>query len=370
MPLVPNPKKAGIVWFIIIASLVLTAVIGIYIPMDRKVIGVCHLTPSVQWTLSERRVGSYESKASDLCDGRILSYKLYQFDRPTCLDIELGKLKFDELGGIPVQAGQTVVRMRSSELELELAERGTALAEAQSRLSTLRGGAKPEEIERAELALARGTAELDAFQVQFERQKQLFIDGVISSTVWEETRTHQLLLSVDRELAGAELEVLASDAKPEVIAAWEATISSLQTELNMVEEMFSAQDIHTPISGTLHINPAKDFLLSVIDTDTMVVKILVPQHQSYLVQVGQELGISIPGVKANDLTGRVIRLDVAAVNTRAGTFITAYGLVENARGLLTEGMQGRSRISCGETTVTRRIVGILLDTIQREFWIQ
>ncbi len=55
---------------------------------------------------------------------------------------------------------------------------------------------------------------------------------------------------------------------------------------------------------------------------------------------------------------------------RTGTFITAYGMIDNSLGLLTEGMQGRSRILCGQTTVTKRILGILLETIQREFWLE
>jgi len=366
MPLVPKPRKVRAVWLAIGALILLLLLLSAFISIERKVVGVCQLRPARQWTLTERRVGSFESKTIDLGSGEILQYRLYQFDRPAYLDVDLSRLSD---GGrlISVESGQTVLNMKSSALELELAERNTSLQEARALLMTLRSGAKPEELERAGLSLARAEAELDAFRPQFERQRELVAEGIISDSIWEEANTHFRLLQADCDLAEAELEVLSSDAAPERITATENTILALEHELQTVSEMLSAQEIQTPISGQLKVEPDSGLLLSVSNMDSMIVRMLVPQRQAYLVKAKQEFHMAIPGVRDGSLRGEVLRVDWSTLNTRSGSYIAVYGLIENGNGALGEGMQGRSRIHCGRTTLLRRFRENFFTAIRSEF---
>ncbi|MCP4546235.1 MAG: hypothetical protein GY835_07195 [bacterium] len=367
MPLVPTPRKTQMIWLVLIACLAVLILLSAVISIDDNVSGVCELSPATMWTLSERRVGSYESKTVNLVSGEILQYRIYQFDRPACLDMDLGGTRDTSGNMIPVHVGQTVLTMKSSDLELEMAERTTALAEARSLLLTLQGGAKPEEIRHTTLGLERSRAELEAFSPQYERQQQLFADGIISDRMWEETSTQYRLLQMDISLGEASLDVISSDARPEDIAAAEASIEALENELIMVENMLSAQEIHSPISGYMHVNPDSGLVLSVADIDTLIVKMLIPQHVAFKIKRNQELRVAIPGAHSGLVDGHVLRIDPNTLVTATGAFVVVYGLIDNSSGLLTYGMQGRSRIYCGESTILTRIKSNLQQAMNKEF---
>ncbi len=368
MSMVPAPHRTRIIWLAIFGVVALALLVSAFVQVERTVGGTCLLDPALRWTLKEVRQGSYESKATDISSGQILYYRLYQFDRPAFLDLDLSALSPSTSLGHRVSAGQAVARMKSSSLDLELAERSTALQEAQGRLATMLGGAKPEEIEHARLALERAKAELDAFGPQYERQQQLHGEGVVSDYVWEEVAARRELLELDVSLAEAELRVLSSDAQPQMIEEARMSIAALEQELATVENMLSAQVIETPIPGWLRSGGDGETLLSVSEQDTMIVRILLPQSLVCHAERGQSLKAHFPGVEGGMTTGTVLRIDRRATVSGAGPIIVVYGAIANEAGLLEEGMQGRARLYCGKSTLLDRLWDDILRVLRQELW--
>ncbi len=354
MPLVPEPHRRRNIWIAILGALLLFLLGSAFVPVESHLKGVCLLEPARQWTFSERRVGSYESRTDDRITGRILSCRLHQFDRGAVLDLGLGA---GEVGGDRVAVDQVVAALQSSGIDLELAERSTALGKARGRLADLQAGAKPATLAHAHLEAERAVAELSAMDPNYERQRTLFEQGGISSEEWESVVAERKLLQVDVQLANAELEILESGSSPERIAAAEETLASLESELQAVQSMATALEIRSPIAGRLRMNPGEGVLLSVSAIDSLVISIMLPQRTAHELVPGQAIQALIPGLGEELFSGYLLRVEQEVLATARGPYIRAVGLLPNPASKLETGMQGRARISVGHST--------LLDRIQR-----
>ncbi len=352
MPLVPEPHRRRNVWIAIVGSLMLFLLGSAFVPVEGQLKGVCLLEPSRSWTFSERRVGSYESRTIDRLSGRILSCRLHQFDRGAVLDLGLGG---DDRSGDRIESDQVVASLHSSGIDLELAERSTALGKARGRLADLRAGAKPATLTHARLEAARAGAELNAQASRHERQRALFEKGGISSEEWEAVAAERELLELDVQLAEAELEILESGSSPERIAAAEQTLASLESELQAVESMATALEIRSPIGGRLRMNPSEGVLLSVSAVDSLVISIMLPQRNTHELVPGQAIQALIPGLGEELLSGELLRIDREVLSTARGPYVRAVGILPNPEGRLETGMQGRARVSVGRSTLLNRI---------------
>jgi multidrug efflux pump subunit AcrA (membrane-fusion protein) len=352
VPLVPEPHRRRSIWIAILGSLALFLLGSAFVPVEGQLKGVCLLEPARYWTFTERRVGSYESRTDDHITGRILSCRLHQFDRGAVLDLGLGA---DGISGQRVEAKQVVAALQSSDIDLELAERSTALGEARGRLADLQAGAKPATLAHARLEAERAAAELSAHNPRYERQRTLFEQGGISSEEWESVAAQRELLQLDVQLAAAEQEILESGGSPERIAAAEETLNSLESELQAVRTMAAALEIRCPIAGSLHMNPSEGVLLSVSAVDSLVISIMLPQRNAHELVPGQAIQALIPGLGEELFRGQLLRVEREVLATARGPYIRAVGLLPNPEGKLETGMQGRARISVGRSTLLDRL---------------
>jgi len=356
MASVPEPRRAGRLWLVIVLILALLLLASAFLPAERVLRGICLLEPMQSWTLTELRPGTFESRAVDLARDRLIHYRLIEFDRPSLMDLQLPAL--DAGQSVPVEEGQVIVRFDASGLDLQIAERRNLLATAQARLSVLEAGAKPEEVERASLAVERARVDLEAERIIYERSKRLFADGIASAQDWERAEADYRLKEVNLDLAKSELRILQSGAKPEEVEAVRVSISGYREELAALETMADGREIVSPITGRLSLGGSEGPLLKAGKVDSMLVKVLLPQRKIRYPEAGQSFSARIPG--AGLLRGRILRVDRSPMPTEAGTFLFAVGILDNGRGLLEEGMQGRAEIHCGRTSLLDLLFGDFL----------
>ncbi len=342
--------------------------VSAFVQVERTVSGACLVEPSVRWTLTELRPGSFESKAVDLITGQTVHYRLYQFERPTFLELQLPRFDSEVDSRIKCNAGDPVASVRSSALDIDLAERTSALAQARALLVSLRSGAKPEELDQAEVARDQARADLEAYRPTYERHLRLHEEGIVSDQLWEEVSATYRLKELGVQLAEAGLRVLTAGARPEEIEAAEVTVAGLEEELEAVAAMASAQEVVSPVSGWLRLGGPDAAMVSVTGLDSMIVRIMVPQHRGHLPETGQLTRALVPGVIREPAVGRIARVDRRAVVTAAGPFVAVYGIVENADGNLEEGMQGRAKVYCGQTSLLELIWDEMTRGVRRELW--
>lgn len=352
MALIPEPHRVQVIWLAILGTLAIFLLGSAFVPVEGQVKGYCVLEPVRTWTLSERRVGSYESRTDDRSTGLIMGCRVHQFSRSTVLELGL-----DAQAGRDdyVAAGAVVAEMQSSDLDLEIAERSTAIEEARARLVSLQAGAKPAALRRAQLERERARAELEAITPRYERNQALYARGGISADEWETVETRRELLQLDLSLAEAQIEVLESGDSPEEVQAAEETLQALQAELDMVEAMRSAMVIRSPIAGRLRMNSGEGVLLSVSAVDSLVVSILLPQHRANELAPGQAIHTLIPGLGNEVFGGTLLRIEQQVLATERGPYIRAVGVIPDSDSRLEVGMQGRARISVGPSTALERM---------------
>jgi len=310
----------------------------------------------MSWNLTELRPGTFESKAMDLVHDRLIHYRLFEFDRPSLMDLRLPTLESGQT--VPVEEGQIVVRFSASSLDLQIAERRSLLSSAKARLSVLEAGAKGEEVDYARVAVDRAHADLDAYRNIFERTEQLFADGIASAQEWEEVQGKLRLKELNLDLAEADLRIMSSGAKPEKLEEVRVSIAGYEEELAALEIMLEAQEITCPISGRIMMGSSEGPLLSAGSVDSMLVKVLLPQHKARYPEPGLTFTARIPG--AGNFEGEILRVDRRPLATEVGTFLFAIGQISNSQGHLEAGMQGRAEIHCGRTTMLDLFLGDLL----------
>ncbi len=363
MSFVPRPRRVLSLWLGILGALGLVILCSAYLPLEGRVSGYCVLEPVRAWTLLERRVGSYEARTEDRLAGRILGCRIHQFSREAVLELGIGDTG---LPGARVRAGDVVAELSSSNLDLELAERSTALAEARGRLVSLRAGAKPAELSHAHLKRERAASELASQSAHYARSQALFAEGGISVQEWEEIQARHDLLQLDLLLAAAEIEVLESGDRPTEIARAEDALLALERELQAVEAVHSSLAIRSPIAGELRMNPEAGVLLRVAATDSFVASVLLPQRRADELESGQAIHALIPGLGNEVFHGTLLRVEQDVIPTERGPYIRAVGLLPDVDGRLEAGMQGRARISVGRSTLLTRARRGLQSALFRE----
>jgi len=367
MERVPEPNKVRNLVLVILVAIGILGVAGAFLEIPRSLRCEAVLDPASRWTLAELRPGSFQSVAEDLVAGRNLQYQVLQFDRPAFLTFQLSEGGPAGIGNVDCAVGQIVATVRSTSMDIEVAERMTSLREARARLEALRGGEKPETLEAAQLAVSQAETAMAAYLPHYARYEEMVASGNVSQAEWEEVIAHRDLLQLDLRLARAELRVLESGARPEDIAAAEVSAAALEAELAAVQAMQGAQEIRSPIAGRMRLGGYDDALLSVTRLDTMVVRILIPQHQAAAARTGQDLRIHVDGVH-EVFRGRINRIDRRVTVTAGGSFMTAFGTVDNSDGLLDEGMLAVVRIHTGRSSPLGALWRDILKTVRREFF--
>ena len=362
---VPEPHRLRNTLITISAFVCVAVVLAMMIKLPESVSGSCLIDPGQHWTLSELRPGSYKTVTDDLLAGEMRHYRVYQFDRPSFVDFSLAAGSGRE--GM-VSAGEVLAIANSTSLSIELIERQADLAEALSELEILQAGSKTAVLKHAELSIKSAQAELAAYLVQYDRQKNLHKQEVLSSEDWEAFESRLDILTLDVQLAQARLDELSTGDTPEKIERSQVNITSMERELAAVQEMIDALEIRTPISGRLSLQERSGSLLSVSNSDTMIARILIAQGHAQKPVVGQPLQIVVPGYSNENFIGEVLRIDPQITLTGAGPFITVYGILDNSDGRLVSGMMGRAKILGQTTSLWDQFKKECSTVIRQEIW--
>lgn len=339
--------------------------LAVLIKIPETVSGSCLIDPARHWKLTEMRPGSYKTVTDDLLRGELRHYRVYQFDRPSFVDFSWAA--GNGRGG-QVAPGDVLATANSTSLSIELIERRTDLAEAESELKILKSGSKSTVLRHAQLSVKLAESELSAYLVQYDRQKNLFEQEILSSEDWEAFESRLDLLKLDVEIAQARHAELAAGSTPEKIEQSAVNIVSLQLEVAAIQSMIDALEIRTPIGGKLILQENTGSLLSVSNCDTMIARILLPQSQAQKPVVGQEMTLVIPGFSGAEFIGDVLRIDQQITLTGAGPFITVYGRFENPDSRLVAGMMGRAKIIGETTSLWQQFKKELVTVIRQEIW--
>lgn len=177
-----------------------------------------------------------------------------------------------------VVKGDTLGRFFSNELSRLLAQLRGELEVEKSLLYFYLTGEKSSIIEEAQQQLWQTRVLADEKQKIYERQQALFDKGLVSQEELEIARSiaEQYRLSV--KAMEARLETVSTGAKSAQLDLSRKRIQALENQIHTLELREQTFILLSPISGRLIHSMAPDTALIVVDTTSMIVKMMVKLH--------------------------------------------------------------------------------------------
>lgn len=153
--------------------------------------------------------------------------------------------------GDHVDAGQILALMERRDAEIALAQSQAALSKADSQLANLREGKRPEEIGVIEATLASARAMGDEAQRNAARLVSLAAKGVATQSQQDDAATAATTAAAKTAEIEAALAVARLPARPQEIAAAEATLRGAQADLDRAEWTLTKRTLPAPAAGVI-----------------------------------------------------------------------------------------------------------------------
>jgi HlyD family secretion protein len=218
------------------------------------------------------------------------------------------------LEGDQVKIGETLAVIDSSSLEIQLnqAEAGTRLAEAQ--LQLLLKGARSEDIRQAEEALKQAEANLSVAEEDWKRLRTLAEKESATQKQRDDAEARYKVALAQHETAQQVLQKARQLARPEEIQAARARLDQAAAARDLIKKSIADSTILSPVSGivTHKIVEAGEFvmpgspLLTVANLANVHLEIYVPEKELGRVRLGQSAEVKIDSYPDRVFVGKVI----------------------------------------------------------------
>jgi HlyD family secretion protein len=153
--------------------------------------------------------------------------------------------------GDHVKAGQVLVDMERQDAEIALAEAEAAKSRAESQLANLHEGKRPEEIGVIQATLASARAQAEEAKRNAERISSLTAKGAATQAQKDDAAT--VLTTAEAKIAEVEagLAVAQLPARPQEIAAAEATLRGAEADLARAHWSLEKRQLSAPTDGVI-----------------------------------------------------------------------------------------------------------------------
>ncbi|MEM6344844.1 MAG: hypothetical protein AAF927_13215 [Bacteroidota bacterium] len=257
--------------------------------------GTGKVYPVQEWILNRDDEGGIISTVYNHQLGVISEVSSYKFERGDIANVQITPFQNQSLRFI--DRGDTIATVRSYLLEERLNTLRLQLAVEKARLRSERAGEKGPVIAEAAQRLVYAKEQLVLAQQNFDRNKQLYDDGVITEASFNEVENEYKLAQIQVKISDSSLEAVKMGKKPELVSFILTTMESIEQELAFLQTKRSGYHIVSPISGSVDYTTSTQQIMTVDDTSKMVLTVPVQlAHQSYL-KIGTPIKVKVPGIK-------------------------------------------------------------------------
>ena len=303
--------------------------------------------------------------------------------------------------GQAVSKGDLIARLFDRDVRAEAQKIQAQMDEGRARLKLLEAGARLEETQLVQAAIATADEQLKFKSARLERDRQLYELKLLSLNEYQETARDVAALAGTLAEAKRKLDLLLAGNRPEEIEAMQASIASLDTQRRHLEEQLQLMRIVSPAAGIVttpsrllkemkyRFVPKGELLAKVHDCQTITAEIAVSEREIADVHIGQMVALKARAYPNWLFAGKVTEIATAAQGATSAsanppktglslspssdsgkyaTTILVTTEIDNSAGLLKPGMTGMAKISCGELRLIDLITRRLERTVKVEFW--
>lgn len=205
--------------------------------------------------------------------------------------------------GDHIKAGQVLVEMEQQDAEIALAQAEAASSRAESQLANLREGKRPEEIGVIQATLVSARAQTAEAKRTADRISSLADKGAATQTQKDDAATAFATAEAKTAEVEANLAVAQLPARPQEIAAAEATLRGAQADLARAKWSLDQRKLTAPMDGVISdvirnpgeiAGPAAP-VLSLLPDGGVKLRLYVPEALVARIKVGSPLRVNCDG---------------------------------------------------------------------------
>jgi HlyD family secretion protein len=212
-----------------------------------------------------------------------------------------------------VEEGKVLAKSDDEDLRNRFEVARAALTSAQTRLSKLLAGSRPEEIREAEAAMNQAKSDLENKQAHHERMKPLFERGVIPKDTLDNAEAAFKMAKAAFQRATETYLLVKEGPRREDIDDARAQVEQARASLKLTETQLSYTTLYSPISGVVLVksgeigevvNPGTS-IVTLADIENVWLKAYIPETDLSKVKWGQEVIVTTDLRPKKEYRGRI-----------------------------------------------------------------
>ncbi len=203
--------------------------------------------------------------------------------------------------GARVHKGDLLVELDSADYAYQVGQAQAALRASEAKYADVKSGARQQEIEINENAVAQAKSTLDLAQKNYERMKQLYENGAIPQNALEKAQSDLDLAREALNQAQAKLSLTKAGATGNTLNALAADIERQRAVLAQAQNTISGTRVTSPIDGIVvqrNIDPGEMAspgvpLMTVVSMDTVKLEASVPEALVTQLHEGMDVQVQV-----------------------------------------------------------------------------
>jgi multidrug efflux system membrane fusion protein len=263
---------------------------------------------------------------------------------------------FPIFAGQQVEKGTLLAKLDTRDYEINLTAAQSELGYARSQLSSMRAGARPEDLAALTAQVTAAKARLDEATSTYARVESLFAQKAIAQVELDSARTTLEAARTNYEVAKQELQKGKSGARAEDIQAMVFRIKGLEAQVAAARNMVKDSELRAPFKGIVATRYVENFE-NVKKDEPIVslqnlsdVEILVNLPETVLEKARQAGNVKAEASFAS-LPGKTFPLTLKEVTTQSDpqtqTYATKFRMERPAGAVLLPGMTAEVHFTLG-----------------------
>jgi len=339
-------KNKKIIYPTIIIILIVLAMI---IKFPYTIQAPCQIVGQMEWALIQVEPDKVLSKMYDNKEDRTLNFTLLQFAREDFVQFKQFATNEKWIG-----KNDAIANISSLDNQLSLNNLTGELDKARDNLAIVSVGEKEALQEEAEHTAELAEIQFAAYAPQYERNKELFENNLISSTEWEISRATYDGYKSNISLQRARLEVMRTGEKSEILRYMNDQINLINSQVDLMKSKMALGAISAPFDGLISF-PVQDSIICLVENvDSLLCKLPIPAAELKYLEAGQNISIRLFET-AEDQEAEILNIAYRSKMMLGRPSYLVTGHVYASSKDIKPGMSGVAEIQCESITVLEHL---------------
>lgn len=235
--------------------------------------------------------------------------------------------------GSKVNAGDTVIKLDTQDLQAQVDQAQAAVNTANATLTNAMNSTRPEQIAQAQASLDSATESYDVANKNYERTKALFDQGANTEQQLEVAHQQVIAAEAQKKSAEEQLNMLKNGATETSIDVYKAQVEQAEAALKTAQTALNNGIITSPISGVVNskninvgemASPGAN-LASISNPDALVVNAYAPLDIVNQIQEGQDVVVRVAEVEDTEFEGKILVIN-SKLNSQSRNILVKVSL--------------------------------------------